>query len=175
MLRCRVGHGQETEQQRADNEPSEDEPLTRRQQHHRLGLETDGHTPVVAIEVLAQSGSLSVLLYPRLASLAGLAAHLLDDVVTAGQRLLRFKDLGPRASRPPTCLGSPTRAIGPTGTSPTASGRMPSSAPSPRPPGRTGPLPRHLASTQVWQALPAAETVASRSKKKSWHPSSRSL
>jgi hypothetical protein len=106
MLRCWVGHGQETEQQRADYEPSEDEPLTRRQQHHRLGLETDAHTPVVAIEVLA-SGSLSVLLYPRLASLAGLAAHLLDDVVTADQRLLRFKDLGPKASRPPTCLWVP--------------------------------------------------------------------
>jgi hypothetical protein len=47
----------------------------------------------------------SVRLLPRLATLAGLATHLLDDVVAAGQRLLRFKDLGPRASRPPTCLG----------------------------------------------------------------------
>src|SRR5512132_1117135 len=32
-----------------------------------------------------------------------------------------------------------------------------------------------MRSTQVWQALPAAEGVASRSKQISWHPSSRSL
>jgi hypothetical protein len=69
-----------------------------------------------------QRVSPSVRLLPRLATLAGLATHLLDDVVIAGQRLLRFNDLGPRASRPPTCLGSPTRAIGPTGTSPSPRG-----------------------------------------------------
>jgi hypothetical protein len=33
-------------------------------------------------------------LAPRLGALAGLGAHLLDDVVTAGQRRLRFEDLG---------------------------------------------------------------------------------
>jgi hypothetical protein len=33
-------------------------------------------------------------LLPRLAALAGLFLHLLDDVVTAGQRRLRFQDLG---------------------------------------------------------------------------------
>jgi hypothetical protein len=57
-----------------------------------------------------QRVSPSVRLLPRLATLAGLATHLLDDVVAAGQRLLRFKDLGPRASRPPTCLG-PRRGL----------------------------------------------------------------
>jgi hypothetical protein len=39
----------------------------------------------------------------RLAALLGLAAHLLDDVVTAGQRLLRFEDLGDVQPDAPTC------------------------------------------------------------------------
>ena len=40
------------------------------------------------------SGSASVLLLFRFAALAGFAAHLLDDLVPARQRRLRFEDLG---------------------------------------------------------------------------------
>ena len=55
------------------------------------------------------SGSASVLLLLRLQPLAGLPLHPLDNVVTAGQRLLRFEDLGnvqPDAPTGDPCQGA---------------------------------------------------------------------
>ena len=53
------------------------------------------------------SPSQSFLLLTHLAALARLAAHLFDDLITAGQRRLSFEDLGDVQPDAPACNPMP--------------------------------------------------------------------